>query len=106
MDANSADGGAPVRPKPLGSRAWGLAWGFVGSVVYLVLYFARVPVMVAGRLLSGPLMLGAVVWGFIKGWTSLPALSLGGAALVLFLLMYTYDSILLALAPASVSLES
>jgi hypothetical protein len=75
-------------------------------VLYLVLLFVRIPVQVVCRLAIVPLLLIAVVWGFLKGWTSMPAITLAGAAFALFTISFLYDSLLLLVAPARTYLDT
>ena len=69
------------------------------SVLYLALVFLRVPVQLVCRFAIVPLFLGALVWGFIGGWMSMPVRVLGGASILLFLFSYLFDALLLLLAP-------
>ena len=74
-------------------------------VAYLLLLFVRIPVQVVCRLCLVPLIVGAVVWGFIKGWTSMPTMAMGGGAFALFLFSYLYDTLLLLIAPERIYLD-
>lgn len=74
-------------------------------LLFALLVFLRIPVTFISRLVVGPLLFGAIAWGFIAGWTSTPALLLGGAAFILFLLGFAFDSLVLALAPDGYMLE-
>lgn len=71
-------------------------------VLYVVLLFLRIPVQVVCRVAIVPLLGFAAVWGFLKGWTSIPVLVLAGGAFGLFLFGYLYDSLLLIVAPERV----
>lgn len=75
-------------------------------VLYLVLLFLRIPVQVVCRLAIVPLLVFAAVWGFLKGWASMPVLVMAGGAFGLFLFGYLYDSLLLIVAPERVYLSS
>jgi hypothetical protein len=74
-------------------------------VAYLVLLFLRIPVRLVCYVALVPLILGAVVWGFIKGWTSLPTVVMGGSAFALFVASFLYDSLLLLIAPERIYLD-
>ena len=77
----------------------------VGYLLYLVMLFLRGPVQLVARFLTVPMIVFAVVWGLISGWTSRPTLVLGGGAFVLFLVSYLFDSVLLFLAPRNIQLD-
>ncbi len=74
-------------------------------VLYLALLFIRIPVQVVCRLMFVPLLLFAVIWGFFKGWISMPAVVLAGAAFGLFLFSFLYDTLLLLIAPERIDLN-
>ncbi len=75
-------------------------------VLYVVLLFLRIPVQVVCRIAIIPLLGFAAVWGFLKGWSSMPVLVMAVSAFGLFLFGYLYDSLLLFVAPERVYLSS
>lgn len=74
-------------------------------VLYVMMLFLRIPLRFLCRLTVVPLLVVAVFWGFFKGWTSLPVMTLTGAAFALFLLSYLYDTLLMRIAPEPISLD-
>ena len=75
-------------------------------LLYLAMLFLRIPIQVVCRLTIVPLLVVAVIWGFVKGWTSMPALTLAGAAFGLFLFSFLYDTVLLLVAPERIYLDT
>lgn len=75
-------------------------------VLYVVLLFLRIPVQLVCSVGILPLLGFAAVWGFLKGWTSMPVLVMACGAFGLFLFGYLYDSLLLIVAPERVYLSS
>jgi hypothetical protein len=75
-------------------------------ILYLVMLFLRIPIQVACRVAIVPLLLVAVLWGFVKGWTSTPTLMLAGGAFALFLFSFLYDTVLLLVAPERIYLDT
>ena len=75
-------------------------------VLYMVLLFVRIPVQIVCRLTIVPLLLFALVWGFLKGWTSTPTLLMAGSAFVLFVLSFLYDTLLIVIAPEPIYLDT
>ncbi|TCV82714.1 hypothetical protein [Sulfurirhabdus autotrophica] len=73
--------------------------------LFLILVFLRIPVNFISHLVVGPLIFGAIAWGFIAGWTSTAAVALGGAAFICFAIGFAFDSIVLLLAPEGYFLE-
>ena len=73
-------------------------------VIYVVLLFIRIPVQIICRLTVVPLLLFAMVWGVLKGWTSTPAMVMAGAAFGIFVCAFLYDRVLLRIAPESIHL--
>jgi hypothetical protein len=74
-------------------------------VLYLVMLFLRIPLRVVCRLTVVPFLVVAVIWGFFKGWTSLPVMTLTGSAFALFLVSYLYDTLLMRIAPEPITLD-
>lgn len=74
-------------------------------LLFAVLMFVRIPVVFISRIVVGPLLFGAIVWGFIAGWNSTATLSLAGASLIFFLTGFAFDTLVLALAPEGYILE-
>jgi hypothetical protein len=74
-------------------------------VLYLAMLFFRVPLRMIGNLTIIPLMVGAVAWGLIAGWTSMPALLLAAASFGMFIVSYLYDTLLLLVAPEPLYLD-
>lgn len=91
------------------SLARGLLFAVLNGVrymVYLVLLFLRPIVVGLAGLIVPACMLGGIFWGFVKGWSSTPALALLGVSFALFVLSYLYDSLLLLIAPDDIGLFS
>lgn len=75
-------------------------------LAYLVLLFVRIPLRTVQHLATVPLLLAAVVWGWIGGWTEAAPLALVGGAFALFLLAFLFDTLLLVVAPEQISLDT
>ena len=94
------------RSTPIDARSVAsLALRIARRVLYLVMLFFRIPLRMISNLTVAPLMVGAVAWGLIAGWTSMAALMLASASFGLFIVSYLYDTLLLLIAPERLYLD-
>ena len=74
--------------------------------LYMTMMLLRIPIRLICNLLVLPLLAFAVFWGYVKGWTSQPALVLAGAGVALFVIAWLFDTLLLFISPERIYLDT
>ena len=74
--------------------------------LYMTMMLLRIPIRLICNLLVLPLLAFAVFWGYVKGWTSQPALVLAGAGVALFVFAWLFDTLLLLISPERIYLDT
>lgn len=83
----------------------GLALRIARRVLYLVMLFFRIPLRMICNLTVAPLMVSAIAWALLAGWTSTAALMLAATSFGVFIISYFYDTLLLLVAPEPLYLD-
>lgn len=95
----------PVRARGASNilrRSASVLFGSMRTVLFLVLYWLRLPVVIVARLISVPMLFAFLfsLWAFPE--RHVMVITLGVTSFAAFALMWLYDSLLMLLSPTDV----